>query len=191
MSKPAWWRERRARDGAGAATGSAVPAVRPPASLRELVQKALEEADGDVDEAKRLVRKAITDDAALAAVISEALLERAIETVIDAIADAAEAKTYRPRGPSAPAKETIDGLKLKAGRLMAEILFSTDRPLADATAQDLEREMGILRAEMAETITRLRFYELVASQLAPGQRVHQKFSEAALSVLHAQAVRPR
>lgn len=165
--------------------------------LRQMAERALRDADGNKDEAARLLRKRIRESEIAEIVLTDLLedevwrlISRALtrmrrqHPVATAVApDATETPETETGETAEEANLTVLGLKLKGERVYLDMLLSSGVTLGRAKRKDLEREIAEIEHAVAWNQTRAAWLRSIAERVTDGNRVQDVLSEDELRAL--------
>lgn len=169
-----------------------------PVGLRRLATEALEECDGDRDQAVAVLWRWLEGDAALYERLIRPMVEDALYSAVRAV-DKSTRTALRSiaaeplRLPVGPALRPpnpdrgIAGIVASVERTMHDYPLPGGKRLGDATADDLLGAARHYRTQERANAREARFYELVHEAMQGGSRVSKVLPDASLKRLRRQA----
>lgn len=157
--------------------------------VTEAAKRALEDADGDVAKATRMMEDAVKSSRSLRDALTEPLIKLACYDAVRSASADQRRKSWKP-----PTEQWVPGKVTGSGRVVqlskATLLMFPlpgGKALQDAKASDLSAAQSFYQGQSADMAHKARWLQLVAQSIPDGKTVGEVLSDKRLRELQEEA----
>jgi hypothetical protein len=159
-------------------------------TLKDLARAALEQADGDTNEACRLLRKLVESDPALWEQHVDPIISVAIREVVENCMRSTRSAYWNPQpsGETLASPETRAGIMLVGRDLLMNYPLRNGKKLGDCTIAEILAEVPFYRRQGLQMLRVARWLELVAARRPRNVLVRSALTEEKLRDYQTKAI---